>query len=123
MTEVIFDCTDADRALIGKILDRAHGLKLRDGKPYLEKRDRLNAEMDLLACHANGSPLRLADLLAADDFNFTHDMSGIYRHMDRDTGKLTDCFVPRFYDSKAAKQAEHQAAHERTSLMNATNLE
>lgn len=52
--------------------------------------------MDLCACHANGNPLRLADLLAADDLNFTHDITGIARHMDRETGQLRDLFSPRF---------------------------
>lgn len=52
--------------------------------------------MDLTAVHANGNPMRLADLLAADDFNFAHDIVGISRFLDRNTGRLTDCFSPRF---------------------------
>lgn len=52
--------------------------------------------MDITATHANGCPLKLAELLAADDFNFSHDVAGIYRHLDRTTGKLLDCFLPRF---------------------------
>jgi hypothetical protein len=52
--------------------------------------------MDITAVHANGNPLRLADLLAADDFNFTHDVYSIVRHIDRKSGQLGDCFVPRF---------------------------
>ncbi len=35
-------------------------------------------------------------LLGADPFNFAHDIGGIYRHLDRDTGELKDCFWPRF---------------------------
>lgn len=53
-------------------------------------------EMDVTAVHANGCPLRLDDLLMADGFNFAHDLCGIYRHLDRETGQLRDCFVPRY---------------------------
>ena len=52
--------------------------------------------MDLTACHANGNPLRLAELLAADDGNFAHDIFGINRHLNRQTGELMDCFSPRY---------------------------
>lgn len=34
-------------------------------------------------------------LLAFDDGDFLHDMGGIYRHFDRQTKQLTDCFAPR----------------------------
>ncbi len=46
-------------------------------------------------------PLRLADLLAADDFNFAHDVFGIMRHIDRRTGRLDNHFVPRFCSESA----------------------
>lgn len=62
--------------------------------------------MDIIACHLNGCPLRLAELAEADEFNFSHDVWGIRRHMDRKTGKLTDCFLPRYWDSKAAKAGD-----------------
>ena len=52
--------------------------------------------MDVIATHANGCPLKLASLLAADDFNFSHDVFGIRRHLNRKTGELCGCFVPRF---------------------------
>lgn len=52
--------------------------------------------MDIAATHANGCPLRLYELRDADDFNFNHDVFGIRRHIDRKTGKLSGCFVPRF---------------------------
>ena len=34
-------------------------------------------------------------LLEADDFNFIHDMAGINKHLDHDTGELTN-FIPRY---------------------------
>ena len=57
----------------------------------------LSLRKDLTACHLNGCPLRLADLLAADDFNLIHDVGGISGHIDRETGQLMDCFSPRFH--------------------------
>lgn len=44
--------------------------------------------MDLTACHLNGTPLRLQDLLDASDFALAHDVQGIQRFMDRTTGQL-----------------------------------
>lgn len=51
--------------------------------------------MDLDAVHSNGCPLDFDKLLAFDDFNFYHDIVGIAKHLDRDTGKLKNCFRPR----------------------------
>ena len=86
---VRFDTTREDFAIIEKIAVRAKNLAY--GK--YELRD---AEMDISACHRNGNPLRLADLLAGDDFNFIHDVFGIRRNLDRNTGKLLHHFCPRF---------------------------
>lgn len=58
--------------------------------------DRMTLSMDLSACHSNGNPLKLAELLDADDFNFTHDVAGISQHICRKSGKLLDCFSPRY---------------------------
>lgn len=56
---------------------------------------RMTLIMDLSACHAQ-CPLDFSALAKADGFNFSHDVCGIAKHMDRSTGLLTDCFVPRF---------------------------
>lgn len=78
--------------LIGKIADRAvavyagHDIRV----------DRKDVLMDLSMVHLSGNKLRLEELLAADDMNFIHDVAGINRHLDRETGKLMDCFSPRF---------------------------
>lgn len=86
-----FAVTDADKQTIERIAERAHALYKAQGA-----RCRLiDVLMDLTATHANGCPLRLADLEVADDFNLMHDVSGIARHLDRRTGTL-DCFQPRF---------------------------
>lgn len=55
-----------------------------------------DAIMDIEACHCNGMPLQLDKLLAADDFNFAHDVFGIRAHINRSTGSLEGCFVPRY---------------------------
>ena len=59
---------------------------------------RMNLVMDLSAADGvNGNdPLDWERLLAADDFNFMHDLVGISRHMNRETGVVGDFFVPRF---------------------------
>ena len=51
--------------------------------------------MDLAAVHHH-TPLRLVEMADADDFNLIHDVAGIGNCLNRTTGKLEDCFVPRF---------------------------
>ena len=64
------------------------------------------ASMDFTATHANGTPLRLDDLLNFDDFDFLHDMVGIRRHLNRETGQLDGCFVPRCAKNDGSAHAE-----------------
>lgn len=54
----------------------------------------LDTTMDLQACHIY-NPLDLHALLIAKDVDFFHDVCGIIRYIDRETGKLTHCFSPR----------------------------
>lgn len=87
-----FHVSREDSALILAIVERYAPIYRESvGEPL----DRLSATMDLSACH-NSCPLKLATLLAADEFNFIHDVAGIQRHMDRETGELGDCFLPRY---------------------------
>lgn len=67
--------------------------------------DRLSLQMDITAVHCNGCRLRLDDWLAADTFNFMHDIGGIQRHVDRDTGKLQGWFLPRFSKPRKSRKA------------------
>lgn len=53
-------------------------------------------EMDITATHLNACELRLKELLQADSFNFLHDVTGIHKHLNRETGQLEHCFLPRF---------------------------
>lgn len=52
--------------------------------------------MELTACHLNGTRLNLQALSDTDDQRLQADVFGIRRHIDRDTGKLKEGFVPMF---------------------------
>ncbi len=52
-------------------------------------------EMDITAAHIF-RPLRLEDLLKSKRDDFLYDICGISRHINRKTGKLKDCFSPRY---------------------------
>lgn len=60
-------------------------------------------QMDIEATHCNGCPLDFDKLLKFDGFNFYHDIIGIRKHLDRQTGKLQNCFLP-----KCAKRSEER---------------
>lgn len=60
------------------------------------QRSKVGIMMDLEAAHCNGCILRLDDLLDANDGEFMHDLIGIQTNLNRETGELTNCFVPRF---------------------------
>jgi hypothetical protein len=82
-----------DNETITLIAQRAIGiLKQIEPKPRVKVAELM---MDITAAHVNGCPLDLPAILAADKFTFTHDVFGIHSHINRDTGKLEDCFVPR----------------------------
>jgi len=90
--------TKSDNDLAVDIADRAERLLARiPDAPKIERRDIM---MDILAVHLNDHRLDLEGLLYADDGNFGHDVFGIVRHLDRETGKLQDCFVPRYARGK-----------------------
>lgn len=75
------------------ICDRAANMGFA---PALEAR--MGLMMDLMAADGmNGNPaLRLDKLLHEfDDSNFIHDVAGIYRNLNRSSGKLENCFLPR----------------------------
>lgn len=78
-----------DTALIERVADRVMRVSNLDW-------DATHLQMDLTACHNNGCPLRLQDMLDAKPFDLMHDILGINRHINRETGQLEDSFVPRF---------------------------
>lgn len=81
--------------LIERIAGRAVAME-RETNGKARKGAKLHHQMNVSACHASGNPLRLSELLAADDFNFAHDVFGIDRHIDRETGELLNFFSPRY---------------------------
>lgn len=77
--------------LIGKIADR-----VENELPLVASQVRRSTlVMDLDNAHEH-MPLDLTGLLEAPRGDFSHDVVGIINHMDRQTFKLTGCFVPRF---------------------------
>lgn len=74
------------------IVNRAMRLiKYEEVKP-----ERLELEMSLCACIAQGCKLKLKELAEANDFDFAHDVFGIHRNISRETGKLENHFRPRY---------------------------
>ena len=99
---VSFDVTKVESAIIQKIAERAQAL-YKTYSPDISSTVQ-HWRMNVTACHANGNPLRLADLLDADGFNFAHDMFGIDRHICRETGQLLNHFSPRFSSRQAVSE-------------------
>ena len=62
----------------------------------------LQVQMDLEACHTHGCPLDLQRLLTSEPGDFVHDICGIARHLNRETGELSDGFVPRYAKRETA---------------------
>jgi hypothetical protein len=51
--------------------------------------------MDLELCHSK-NPLRLQEMLYSKDADLIHDVCGINKNLNHDTGKLENCFSPRY---------------------------
>jgi hypothetical protein len=85
-----------DRLLIDGIVDRAMNALIEIGI----NADREDVAMDIVCVHNNIYRLRLADWLAADDFNFLHDLYGIRNCLNRVTGKFVGLFHPRFSEGR-----------------------
>lgn len=79
--------TPAEQATVEAIVHRAYTAGIIS--------DELSFEMDISAACVH-CPMRLADWLAADAFNFAHDVIGIRHHINRTTGELDRTFLPRF---------------------------
>lgn len=91
MAKINFNTTKEEDVIISSIVDRAVRLSLIEN----EGENRSDLMMDLTATHCNGTPLDFEKFLRFDDFNFVHDIYGIMGNIDRTTGKLENCFLPR----------------------------
>jgi len=89
--KINFDCSENDAQLVIHIVNRALELVA----PHKVKIDSVESTMDIVATHCNGCPLDLFAFLLSNNNDFMHDFSGIYRFIDRKTGKLTNNFLPR----------------------------
>lgn len=85
--EIRFDATKKESLAIVGIMQRA--------RVTFPEYDPVDLEMDLRATNANGMPLDFEKLSNADYYNFAHDILGIRKHLNRNTGKLMRHFVPR----------------------------
>ena len=72
--------------------------------------DHLTSMMDIDAVNRQ-YPLDLEACLAAPDQDFVHDFFGIRANINRKTGKLDHCFLPRFY--RQVEPVDYGMAEER----------
>lgn len=86
-----FSATKKEMKFIERIVQRA----LYMAEELEMSIDKKHLLMDIEACHCNGTKLDLKKLMSFDNSNFSHDVFGIRKHLDRNTGKLRDCFRPR----------------------------
>lgn len=83
---VKWDATNEEVITINKIYDRVRKER---------KLDKTDFVMDIEAVHCNGCKLNLDKLLNFPKFDFWHDIAGITNHINRHTGELKNCFLPR----------------------------
>lgn len=84
--------TRGEMMLVGRIVRRAYRELETIEDAYGEPAD---LSMDIEACHNNGCKLDLGKLLHAPAFDFAHDIYGIHKHLNRETGEMQHCFLPR----------------------------
>ncbi len=93
---ISFKVSIVDQTLIERIVERAFDIYDSYRVPAKSLPNRLSLTMDITACHANGCPLNLREMLSGADFDFIHDIGGIRENINRKTGELDGCFLPRF---------------------------
>lgn len=81
--------TKADADFIKWIVQR-----IEDDEGEYSRRLRGDYITDLEVAH-HDIPLDLPKLYQFEDLSFWHDINGIERHLDRETGVLGGCFLPR----------------------------
>jgi len=93
MREDLFDVTVDELDIIADI---CHRLETDYPDAWAVKNlDRQTRVMDLCAAR-NLVNLDLAGLLAADAFDFIHDVCGIHAMIDREREVIGGCFLPRY---------------------------
>lgn len=99
-----------DETLVDKITDR--WVKMHEDRGN-EPPDILHTMMDIKAANGvNGNArLDLWKLLEFRDGCFAHDMGGISRHIDRATGTIGGCFLPRCVISELEIEKTNAGTH------------
>ena len=87
-----FKASEEEFSIIEKIVERGREM-LEERGAYIDVMDHI---MDITACHLNGCPLDLQAFLNSQGLDFIHDFVGITDHINRRTGQLENCFLPRF---------------------------
>ncbi len=77
--------------LVAQIADRVERKRNQDDHEF----DRMRLMIDIISAVEADPKINLKTLLSFPDGSFFHDVAGIQKHIDRETGKMTDCFVPR----------------------------
>jgi hypothetical protein len=91
-----FEMIDFGKLRLGREEARRVGAIVKRAKAANLDRGRQDSDltMDLVAARAN-CPLNFERLLGSSDADFAHDIAGIIKFMDRETGELRECFLPR----------------------------
>ncbi len=92
MKTIQLKTTKEEYRVIGKIATRA----TRICKTYGIKYNLFECSMDIIITHLNAQKIKLQELSEADEGNFMHDILGIRNHLNKQTGELRDCFLPRY---------------------------
>ena len=83
------DISKADFGLLREVVRRVH-------KQFPEYPDTtMTLYMDLEHCHTKGCPLDFERLINFNDGDFLHDIVGIRKNINRETGEIENCFLPR----------------------------
>ena len=101
--KINFDIDDAGYRLVQKIVDRFQKLTTKSNPRARLSKAKLELVLDIVACHMNGCELDLEKLLNFDDFNLVHDVAGIRNRIDRNTGQINGCFLPKCSKKEESK--------------------
>ena len=85
------DTTKEDYEAMSRVADRWNSLREKAGVDAVSK---IHLVMDLDVAHTN-CPIDFEKLESFGDGDFSHDIGGIYSYVNRETGELDNCFVPR----------------------------
>lgn len=92
--------SEEEYQIVRKIVKRGVRIKEHARGITVDRGYKLDLEMDIIATHLNGCRLKLLDLYNSSDLDFVHDVFGIQAHLNRQTGKLENSFLPRYAEKQ-----------------------